>query len=138
MKAKLWPTAPAEQREQLLKDQCDGTELVEYLAELTKEDLIERREKAADNGIALQKLEERKAQFLKELKEEAKPLKEEQRALLKSINLKGEERVEVLYKFVDQENSEVGYYDKKGKLVQERRARPEERQLSFKIVNQDS
>jgi hypothetical protein len=54
---------------------------------------------------------------------------------LKSINLKGEERVEELFKYVDQEENQVGYYDKKGRLVQERRARPEEAQLRIKLVN---
>jgi hypothetical protein len=135
MKVKLWPTAPAEQREQLLKDNCDGTEIVEYLAELTKEDLIERRELVANNGIELLKLAQAKKDFIKSIKEQVAPLVEDQAALLKSINLKGEERVEELFKYVDQEDKQVGYYDKKGRLVQERRARPEEAQLRIKLVN---
>lgn len=136
MKKKVWPTVPAEERLQLLKDQCDDVEHREYLAQLTESELVEMREELAENSIDVAAINADKAEAIKEFNEELKPLKDRNAEIIEALRLKGEKRKEDLYKIIDHEAGEVGYYNGKGYLVDFRKQRPDERQTRIRAINQ--
>lgn len=60
-----------------------------------------------------------------------KPSKEKMRAILQNIRSQVEEVTEEVYLMKDLEDGKMGYYTKEGRLVFERRLKPEENQYSI-------
>ena len=61
-----------------------------------------------------------------------KPSKEKMRAILQNIRSQVEEVTEEVYLMKDLEDGKMGYYTKEGRLVFERRLKPEENQYSIR------
>lgn len=135
MKKQLWAELPDEQRIEALKDHCEGVEDREYLATLTEEELEERRRELVSVVETISEIEREKKEALKAYKGELDLHKGQQSEILEALRLKGEKRKEELYKIIDHEEGVVGYYTAKGKLVEFRKARPDEKQTRIRSIS---
>lgn len=85
-------------------------------------------------SITLSEIDDEKKEILQNIKQRQDPLKSEKKILLSNIKHKAEEVKEECYKFIDQENNEVGFYNSEGDLIEQRPAYPDERQgIIFQI-----
>jgi len=109
-----------------------------YTRELEPAELEDRKELLAQNMIKIDKCD----QVLKEAKQiytaEAKPLVEQNRAVLGEIRTRSEEIVGEVYLIKDEHEQRMGIYSPEGILISERGLLPDERQYSiedkFKIA----
>ena len=62
-----------EEREQFLRNTCDGTEEVSYSRVFTPEELAEQREQLTDASIMLAEIEQGKKDAMDRFKAQAKP-----------------------------------------------------------------
>lgn len=113
---------------QMLQNNADSVEEIGYTRFFSEEDLAEKKDLLADKSIELNSIAVEKADVVAEYKAKMKPISEDISKLLTDIKQKSEYVTDKCYKFIDQENREVGYYDKTGILVQTRRAKPDELQ----------
>lgn len=134
MKQLMFPTVPAEERVSLLRDNADSVERTDYLAQLTNQEIEDRRKELVEVNIKLMHLNEERKAFLSELKAKLKPLREQHSELVEKLNTRTEKRKEMLYKMVDHADGRVGFYNSKGVLVVNREIMPEERQTQIKIL----
>lgn len=72
---------------------------------------------------------------MKEYKDKIDPLAKEGKQLLKCIKKKGQVVSGRLFKFVDNEERMVGFYDEQGDLVESRPAFPDELQTTIFQMN---
>ena len=85
-----------------------------------------RKRTATDLQSKIAKLTAELAQVQSEYKGEIKPLKEQAGIVLNNIQQGGELVTKDCYKFVEEDEKMVGYYDAKGHLIDSRPATPEE------------
>jgi predicted transcriptional regulator len=131
MKQNLATHLPLNEREGFLKDNCDTTELMSYMKQFSPEEITEMKNRLSDLSIKLNDVEEERKELVKELTDIAKPIKQENKGLLKNIKHKAILVNEDCYKFIDQENNSVSYYNAIGDLVSSRPMLPTERQKSL-------
>lgn len=131
----MFPDVPPAQREQYLTDNAEAVEAGSYFRRATEDELAQQREVLTDASISAAQVENEKKEALADFKERLKPLKQEQARSLEFLRLKGEEVSGKLYKFIDHEAGEVGYYNAEGELISQRRAYPDEQQTSIRSIN---
>ena len=122
---------PKEQRIQFLKDNCDKVEKKTYMRQFTREEILQKKEELSETSIAISDIEDEKKEALKEIKERLDPLMEQKKVLLTNIKQKAEEVKEECYKFIDQNERTVGYYNSEGNLVEMRPAFADELQRTI-------
>lgn len=120
---------PGPERMNFLADNCDKIEKKGYMKSYSPEKVQELKEDLAVKSIKISEVEAKKKAATLEFNAELKPLKEEQATILRGIK----ERAEFVddedcYKFVDQEEKTVGYYNGNGDLIESRPAYPDELQ----------
>lgn len=123
----------ADKRVTFLKDNCERIESLGYMKQFTQGELAEFKDEVSELAIELNDIAEEKKEMMKEFKARMEPLQERQAELLKNIKTKAEFVKEDCFKFVDHDARQVGYYNAKGILVEERPARPDEAQLTIKL-----
>jgi hypothetical protein len=128
MEKQLGKEYPVTQRVQFLKDNCDKVEKKTYMRRFTPDELRQKKDQLAEASITLSEIDDEKKEILQDIKTRQEPLKSEKKILLSNIKHKAEEVKEECYKFIDQENSEVGFYNSEGDLIEQRPAYPDERQ----------
>lgn len=138
MKKKLYPTANPQERVSLLRSVADAVEKTEYQAQLTNQELEEKRLQLAAKGIKIMQINSERKEVMAQYREDLKPLKESQQQLLEELNTGTEKRKEMLYKVVDHAANKVGFYNGKGVLVITREIYPEERQTQIKVLDLSS
>lgn len=119
------------ERKMFLQDNCDAVEDLGYVKEIPSERLEELKEVLVENSIELRSLREAKKEAVKEFNEQIKPLEEINAQTTKQLKERSEYVNEQCYKFVDNEERTVGYYNSEGLLVFSRPIRPEEIQTTL-------
>lgn len=121
------PEVPLEQREQLLRDNCDQIVERSYTKRFTQAEINEARADLAQLFIQLRELEaqldEQKAIF----KGQMKPIKERADQLLRNLKAGGVFTTSECFKIVDEDEGHTGFYDPQGYLLEERPIQPDER-----------
>lgn len=117
-----------EEREQFLRNTCDGTEEVSYMRTFTPEELAKQRELLTDASIMLADIEQAKKEAMDGFKEQAKPYVEQKKKAIENLKAKAEHVVEECFKYFDEETMMVGFYNAEGNLVSSRPAFPNEMQ----------
>lgn len=111
---------------------ADGVQEKTYYEELTKEELIRKRAEFSGKSIDIARIKDRKKEAMDNFKAELKPIEIEASSLLSEIKTGHREKEGKVYKMVNLDNSEVGFYSEEGNLVESRPATLEERtQLSI-------
>lgn len=131
MEKQLFQKESQTQREMLLHENCQMAEVIDYTRKLTKEELIEKKDRLSKVCIDEESVLEEKKQAMEEFKYQLEPLQDEKSKILGQIKTESITLIEECFKFV--ENGKVGYYDTRGILVLTRPARPDELQLKMKI-----
>lgn len=117
-----------EEREQFLRNTCDGTEEVIYSRAFTPEELAEQRELLTDASISLAEIEQAKKDAINGFKQRAKPYIDQKNDAIKKLRDKAETVIEDCFKYFDDETNMVGFYNIEGNLVNSRPAFPSEMQ----------
>lgn len=122
-----------EDRLRLLIDNCDNREEGPYMKELNAEELDFKRESITENYITLNDLDEDLAKVKQDFKKKTDPLKLKNKALLKEVKTRKEERKGWLFSFFNLEEGIVNIYDEKGEFISSRRLDPLERVKQAKL-----
>lgn len=117
-----------EEREQFLRNTCDGTEEVSYSRAFTPEELAEQRELLTDASISLAEIEQAKKDAINGFKQRAKPYIDQKNDAIKKLRDKAETVIEDCFKYFDDETNMVAFYNIEGNLVNSRPAFPSEMQ----------
>lgn len=138
IKKELGKEYSLEDREEFLRNTCDGTEEVSYSRAFTLEELAEQRELLTDASIKLADIEESKRNAIAEFKDQAKPFVDQRANAIKNLRSKSEIVTEQCYKYFDEETKMVGFYNKEGNLVNSRPALPNEMQKTlFRVLEKE-
>lgn len=113
---------PLEEREEYLRNTCDGTEEISYSRAFTPEELAKQRELLTDASIKLADIAEQKKLVMADFKEQEKPYQEQKETAIKNLRNKAETVFEQCFKYLDEETKMVGFYNKEGNLVNSRPA----------------
>jgi len=138
MEQQMFKNQKPAKREDMLRDNADSVEQGTYFRRATEEELAQRREGLTDVSIEVAQVETEKREALAEFKERLKPLKQQLGQHLEFLRLKGEEVQGVLFKFVDHDEQQVGFYNSQGELISQRRAYPDEQQTSIHSLTSKS
>lgn len=132
MNIEYFKSLPPDERLKVLRDNADFTEdHFSYTKSLSDEELREYERNLGKSVISLDHLEQRKRDFMDELKEEMKPLKNELKELTSIIRRKAIDKTETVYCIKDWETMKVLYYNAEGDLIIQRNMSPTERQTSM-------
>lgn len=122
---------PEAARAQFLENNCDAVEEIGYTRRFTPEEMNQKKEELANASIKINDLEVTKREVIKEMKDKMKTPLEERKQLLQEIKQKSEYVLEECYKFIDQEERVVAFYNKFGELVSSRPIMPQEMQKTI-------
>lgn len=128
MEKQLFQDCPESLRASYLKDNCDAVEKVGYMRRFTPEELAQKKERLSSVAIDINDIELEKKQVADSFKAQLKPLTTEKDVLLNQLKNKTEYVNEPCFKFVNQDEGLVGYYNSAGELVNSRPIMAEERQ----------
>lgn len=126
---------PEEKRAQNLEALSEGAEEKDYSVFLTPEELAERKSRFTSLAIQEAKMNDKKKEFMDEIKMEMKPIQTEKAGLLDQIKSGTIRETGICYKMVDQVNKMVGYYNKRGQLVEQRPMTMDDRQMTIKMAS---
>lgn len=133
----LYQEVPEDERASRLEAIAEGVEKKKYPLFLTHEEQQERQAELSKRVMAEAAIEDRKKEAMDEFKDELKPVVAAKKQIL--TELKSGSRIEEgeVYKVIDDQNLQVGYYNRRGQLVEQRPMNFNDRQLSIKhAVNQ--
>lgn len=131
MKEIMLENEPIEERAQILKDSCDKIEEMGYLRKFTPDETNEWRKELADLSIKLSDIENELASIKEEYKNRMKPLQDRFNEVRTCLKQGGEYEFGECYKFLDEDEGMVGYYDPTGHLIHCRPIKPDERQMTI-------
>jgi hypothetical protein len=114
--------ASVEARVAFLRDNCDSVEEKGYMKPFNSDEMAVKKEELANVSIQLAEIEVEKKLAMDALKAQEKPLKEVKNVILQEIKNKATYVKEDLFKFIDLEAREVGFYNAQGQLVEQRPA----------------
>lgn len=123
-------TNPA-QRRAFLKDNCDCVVEKGYMKAFAPEKVSELKERLAETSIEIGEIETEKKVATAQFKALLKPLLEEKAEILRGIKQRAEYVKEECFKFVDQDEKMVGFYNAEGDLIESRPANPDELQTTI-------
>jgi len=118
----------AREREAFLKDNCDKVEEKGYMKPFTPEQLQGHKEQLANVSISISEIEAEKKEAAEVFKGQLKPLVESRGQMVSNIKAKAEYVKEICFKFIDQDEKMVGYYNADGDLIESRPATADELQ----------
>lgn len=127
MEKQLFGEYPEEKRLEMLRDNCEGREELEFMTELTPEELAARKTEFAQVSITEARIEDEKKKANDHFKEQLKPVKEKKSVLLAEIKTGAVEEYGEVFRFLDLDSGMVGYYNYCGQLVSSRPATSKER-----------
>ena len=123
-------------RIKFLKDNCDVIEELGYTKQFDNEKIEELKDQLVDTSIQMRDVKADKKDATKMYNEQIKQLEERSEEVTKGLKEKAEFVNEPCYRFLDEEDRTVGFYNAEGLLVLQRPARPEEMQTTFKMEYQ--
>jgi predicted phage tail protein len=112
----------------LLRDNCDAIEEKSYMRRYTPEELQDMKDSLSQQAIDINVIEEEKEEVMSQFKARLKPIKKQFSKTLKGIKEKAEYVSEECFKFVDQNERMVGFYNNEGDLIEARPANADELQ----------
>jgi len=121
-----------EKRVTHLESISEGEEEQEYSVFLTPRELAERKDNLSRLVINASAIADRKKEMLAELKAELDPVTTELKAVLSEIKSGTIRTSGIVYKILDEQNNQVGFYNSRGQLVAQRAMLQNDRQLSIK------
>jgi hypothetical protein len=125
-------------RRKFLEDNADGVVEKGYMKPFATEKVVELKEKLAETSIEIGEIEAEKKAATTRYNAQLKPLRDEKATILRGIKERAEYVKENCYKFVDQEDRMVGFYNAEGDLIESRPAAPDELQGTiFQIKRND-
>lgn len=133
MKELLFEGYTDDRRQQLLEDNCDAIENGSFTKRLTADERNARRKRNAEIDIELAKIDDELKEFKEDIKKRRQPLAAEKEQLLSEIKTNGRFISGKVYKFVDREAKEVGYYGEDGFLIEERRMTNADKQVTMHL-----
>lgn len=119
------------ERRAFLEDNCDGVVEKGYMKSFSHDKITELKERLAETSIEIGEIEAEKKTMTAQYNAELKPLKEEKSSILRGIKERAEFVKEECFKFVDQEERMVGFYNSDGDLIESRPANPDELQATI-------
>ncbi len=128
MKEIMLADMPMEKREQVLRDSCDQIVEKFYTRKFSGPEMAAKRIECCDVAMQATALRQELKEVTADLKGKIKPLDERHKAILDEIRSGGEQVKGDCFKFMDEEEHKVGFYDTNGYLVEERDMTAEERQ----------
>ena len=131
MKKNIAEHIPLRERERFLKDNCDKVERMSYMKQFTDEEIVAMKNRLSTVSIDMDDIEDEKKEMSVIFKSKLDPMKGEKKTLLRNIKQKAQLVVEDCFKFIDQENEHVEFYNASGDLVESRHIAPEERQRNL-------
>lgn len=117
-----------EERKNFLIDNADGVEEMDYHKSYESDELERMKTEFANKHIRIAALEDQIAEFKEKINKELKPLKEEVKNLREDLKSKGHDVHEKVYRFLDEKERMVGFYNSEGLLISSRPARRDELQ----------
>ena len=117
-----------EERKIFLIDNADGVEEMDYHKSYESDELERMKTEFANKHIRIAALEDQITDFKEKINMELKPLKEEVKNLREDLKSKGHDVHEKVYRFVDEKERMVGFYNSEGILISSRPARRDELQ----------
>lgn len=118
-------------RADFLRDNCDSVEEIWYTHQFTPDELEEKKEDLANVCIELADIADEKKAAMDAFKVKQKPLEEKKSNFLVDIKRKAVDVKDECFKFLDHEKRMVGYYNGNGELVQSRPMRAQEMQKTI-------
>lgn len=140
MEKQLFQKSTPGERVRMLQDNCDSIEKQSYMKQFTHEEIVLMKDRLSDVSIDLNEIDIEKKDVVDIFKQRSKPLVREKLDLLNNIKRKAIDVSEECFKFVDQEEGTVGYYNSVGDLVFSRPIMPSEKQktiFSLKTASSD-
>lgn len=131
MQKQIGQNYPEAERAQFLADNCDRIEEKSYMKRFDSNTLMQKKEQLSEIAIQISDLEEAKKSYMVGHKAEMDPLQDEKKQLLTDIKQKAEFVKERCYKFIDEDERWVGYYNGAGDLIDSRPANPDELQKTI-------
>lgn len=119
---------PVEEREQVMRDNCDQIIERSYTKKFDQEEINARRAEYADVGIQVAELEKQLAEIRADYKGRIKPLLERMSGILDEIKSGGEWVTTEVFLFKDMESGMAAIYTPDGYLLEKRPLTPGEKQ----------
>ena len=130
----LFQDLPEEKRVAQLDALCEGSEERDYAVHLTQDELAVRKSKFASLAIQEAKILDRKADAMADFKAELTPVRDEKVKVLGDIKSGTIRETGICYKMIDRVARVVGYYNKRGQLVEQRPMTFDDNQTVLKIA----
>ena len=132
MEKQILSTEPIAERLAILEANSEKKEKFTYSRELDIAEVQELQSELSQIMITVDQHDQQLKMAKEIYKAAVKPSKEKMRAILQNIRSQVEEVTEEVYLVKDLEDGKMGYYTKEGRLVFERRLKPEENQYSIR------
>ena len=132
MEKQILSTEPIAERLAILEANSEKKEKFTYSRELDLAEVQELQSELSQIMITVDQHDQQLKMAKEIYKAAVKPSKEKMRAILQNIRSQVEEVTEEVYLMKDLEDGKMGYYTKEGRLVFERRLKPEENQYSIR------
>ena len=132
MEKQILSTEPIAERLAILEANSEKKEKFTYSRELDIAEVQELQGELSQIMITVDQHDQQLKMAKEIYKAAVKPSKEKMRAILQNIRSQVEEVTEEVYLVKDLEDGKMGYYTKEGRLVFERRLKPEENQYSIR------
>jgi len=129
MQQQIFQNYNEEARREMLEDNASQVTLGHYTRKFSQAEKHQRQKRNAEIDIQLAEIREELDAFKISIKNRMSPLQEEKNKILEEIKSNGEYIEGKLYKIIDREAKEVGFYDEDGNLVEQRRMTKEDNQL---------
>lgn len=132
MEKQILSTEPIAERLAILEANSEKKEKFTYSRELDIAEVQELQSELSQIMITVDQHDQQLKMAKEIYKAAVKPSKEKMRSILQNIRSQVEEVTEEVYLMKDLEDGKMGYYTKEGRLVFERRLKPEENQYSIR------
>lgn len=129
MKNEIFAEYSKEEKIQFLEEGNDGISRERYKRKFQGNERAKLRQRNAEIDLLLGEIDEELAERKAEIKQRRDPLAAEKKKILEDLKQGGVFVEGRLFKIVDRENHEVGFYDEDGMLVEQRGMTPAERQM---------
>lgn len=127
---RFMPDAEYQDRIQVLQDTAEKVENTDYYAQLSEEELGNKRQEFVDNAVKLNELKLKLKEQSDDLKGKMKPLDHLNNQLMYEVSTRQEKRSGNVYHIADYDNSEMATYDAHGECIARRRLTPAEKKGS--------
>lgn len=135
MEKQLGKEYPESQRVAFLRDNCDKAEEKGYMKRLTPVEIQDAKSALSEMSIEINDIEIEKKEAMADFKMRLEPLTDQRKEVLTALKQKAIFKKEECFKFVDQEERMVGFYNSEGDLIEARPANQEELQGTIFQIN---